>query len=126
MIKATKQVFICFLLKHKILFFILFVIQIVSIFASMFTLSYYTSSIEIYKEFEASKTFTANLEDSIEAQELEGYITKFQKDINLPIKEISVRSDNENNYLMFDYLYCPSHYKFGRYFSENDLRIKNI
>ncbi len=127
LIKAIKSIFCYFLNKHKILFLILCFIQIISIFASLFTLSFYTSSIELDKEYDASKTFTVVFNDEISNKNLIFNLDNFKNENQLSIKKISIQSDNEDCFLMFDCIYCPSNYKFGRYFTQSEFEDnKNV
>lgn len=116
--KIIPKVILHLISKHKILFFLICFIQIISIFACLFVYSFLVSANYFEKEYSYSKTFTVSLEENCPTSKLLNYISEFQGECKLSLSSLSVIDQDLS--ISFDFIYNPEHTLYGRYFTQEE------
>lgn len=123
MIKVSKKIFLTFVSKHKILFSLICVIQIVSLFASLFVYSFFVSDAKVRKEFDYSRTFKVIFDETISNSDLINSIETFKSKCNKALEQLFIEDRDMN--ISFDLMYFPNNVLYGRYFTENEFTKNN-
>lgn len=125
MLILSIKIFWHFYKNNKLLVGFLCLIQIISIFASLFVFSYFASYANANKKYDSSKTYTVFFSNTtIDDNTVISDIEDFNNKCDLKLNAITVKSNIDDVKVMFDYLYYPNHIKHGRYFN-NDEFAKN-
>ena len=122
MFKAFINIFLHFINKNKILFSFLCLVQILSIFASLFVYSFFVSNKYADMQYDVSKTYTISFNKDIPNNTIIKQIKHFESECNLDLKMITIKSEKDDFWIMFDYLYYPDHAKYGRYFNSDEFK----
>lgn len=121
MLNLSIKIFWHFLKNNKLLVGFLCLIQIISIFASLFVFSYFASYTNANKKYDNSKTYTVSfngafIDDNMMLKEIEHFNNKCDLELNA----VSIKANIDDTRIMFDYLYYPNHIKHGRYFNQDE------
>ena len=121
MLNLSIKIFWHFLKNNKLLVGFLCLIQIISIFASLFVFSYFASYTNANKKYDSSKTYTVSfngafIDDNTMLKEIEHFNNKCDLELNA----VSIKANIDDTRIMFDYLYYPNHIKHGRYFNQDE------
>ncbi len=121
MLNLSIKIFWHFFKNNKLLVGFLCLIQIISIFASLFVFSYFASYTNANKKYDGSKTYTVSfngafIDDNTMLKEIEHFNNKCDLELNA----VSIKANIDDTRIMFDYLYYPNHIKHGRYFNQDE------
>jgi len=121
MLNLSIKIFWHFFKNNKLLVGFLCLIQIISIFASLFVFSYFASYTNANKKYDSSKTYTVSfngafIDDNTMLKEIEHFNNKCDLELNA----VSIKANIDDTRIMFDYLYYPNHIKHGRYFNQDE------
>ncbi len=121
MLKLSVKVFWHFFKTNKLLFAFLCLIQIVSIFATLFTYSYFVSYADANKNYDVYKTYSVYFNDTaIDDAEMICDIEEFCAKCTVDVNAVTIRATVRDKILTFDYLYYLNHVTHGRYFTNDE------
>lgn len=128
MLSLSYKILAHFVKSNKLLFGFLCVLQIVSLFATLFVFSYYDSYAKENIKYDYAKTYKVYFSDSSATDEkVVKQIENFKKECTLNLSEISINTDVDGYKIQFDCLYYPTDLGFGRYFSKAEFKTnKNV
>lgn len=123
MLSLSYKILYHFVKSNKLLFGFLCILQIVSLFATLFVFSYYDSYAKENVKYDESKTYKVYFNDSSATdKKVEKQIENFKKECKLNLSEISINTDVEDYKVQFDCIYHPTTLGFGRYFSKDEFK----